>query len=697
VTASRAQRIVRALQPHTASIAIALAAIAVAWAYAVTVLRNTRPFSLPIEDAYIYLTYAKQFGRAEPFTYYPGGGYSAGATSVLWPMLLAPFWTLGARGHALVWVSFAMCTVLFAATAVMCQLLVRELAGRLAGVLAGVMVVVIGPFVFTALSGMEVALASALLVSALYLLVRAERTGPPRKLLIACLAASSLSRPEALVIVVVVVGAGVVPRLRQRDWRSALWWASPLVAPLVWLTANRLFAGHWMPNTGVSKSHFYLPGFDGSYWWSTVGDNAKQAITRLFYSDASPLVWPRLVRYLWLIGALRILWWARRERRWGVGVLVIASPFLLVLAVIASSAQWEFHDYRYIAPAFPLLLVPVAVALSPVRLPERIAARAWLERAWGASAVIVVALFVRGAKPALVDQATFYAQNAADLNAQVVHLGHYIHRKLPDASILLHDAGAIAYYGDTRVYDMLGLVTNGQAEIASHGPGSRFEFLESMPVDERPTHFAYYPEWMGQREFFGELVERTQLGRQIHPKRLVGGRDMQIIAADFDHVHTAERPLDAHPGWHLADRLDIADLASEHAHGWHGELGRRRRDTPSARWSFFHKQTTPVLLLDGGRTIVGRESFTLAVDPAKPVRLVLRTGGARSYDFQEPIAKPVTVRIFVSDREVAHVVVPVPTGLMLELPFALPAGSTSIRTEADGSYRAMHWFALQPD
>jgi len=64
-------------------------------------LAHTRPMGLPLDDSYIYLTYAKQFGRGQPFTYFPGGGYSAGSTSVLWPMLLAPFWTLGARGHAL--------------------------------------------------------------------------------------------------------------------------------------------------------------------------------------------------------------------------------------------------------------------------------------------------------------------------------------------------------------------------------------------------------------------------------------------------------------------------------------------------------------------------------------------------------------------------------------------------------------------
>src|ERR1041384_6991851 len=99
---------------------IALVAVAVAWAFAVTVLRHTRPMGLPLDDSYIYLTYAKQFGRGQPFTYFPGGGYSAGSTSILWPMLLAPFWTLGARGHALVWVSFSLCAALYAAVAAGC-------------------------------------------------------------------------------------------------------------------------------------------------------------------------------------------------------------------------------------------------------------------------------------------------------------------------------------------------------------------------------------------------------------------------------------------------------------------------------------------------------------------------------------------------------------------------------------------------
>ncbi|MBL9015125.1 MAG: hypothetical protein JNL83_13160, partial [Myxococcales bacterium] len=124
------------LRPYVPHLLAALGAIAIAWAFAATTLAHTRPMGLPLDDSYIYLTYAKQFGRLQPFSYYPGGGYSAGSTSVLWPMLLAPFWTLGARGHALVWVSFLLCTLLYAATAAGVYQIAARIAGKAAALVA---------------------------------------------------------------------------------------------------------------------------------------------------------------------------------------------------------------------------------------------------------------------------------------------------------------------------------------------------------------------------------------------------------------------------------------------------------------------------------------------------------------------------------------------------------------------------------
>lgn len=680
------------IRRYGAQAAIVLVALFLVWAFAATVFAVTHPMGLPLDDSYIYLTYAKQFGRAQPFTYFPGGGYSAGSTSVLWPMMLAPFWTLGARGHALVWVSYLMCSALYVVVALGVWRFTRALAGNVAALVAAGITLAIAPFAWCALSGMEVAFASALLLAMLLLLAQSSREGPPSVRLGLVMAAASLARPEAMLIVFAVCGVCAVQRWRTPQ--AAAWWLAPLAAPIAWLTANKLLAGHFMPNTGVAKSHFYLPGFDWTYWGTTVASQTGRMLKALFWDGSSPLVWPKLVALLVIAGAVRVVRWARREKRPLVGALVIGAPFAMMLAVIASSGQWDFQRFRYIAPAFPLLAILAGIGATP---PERY----WVPATAGIA--LVGALFAWLAwRPMRTDMLVF-AQGAMDTNTQVVRIGHYVHERLPDASVMFHDAGAIAYYGDGRVYDMLGLVTNDQADVANNGPGSRFELLESLPPAQRPTHFAYYPSWMGQGDFFGEVLLHTFWKPAIAKERLVGGDDMQVIVASWDHAHTAERPLNDHTGWALVDRIDVADVASEHAHGWHGELGRRHFRDPTARWSFVERETTSGLLIDGGRTIRGgSERFTVHVDPKKPTRIAFRTGGKRDAPYQEAITKPVTLKLFAGKRQLGALTVTPPSGAFTELtfnlqPHALREAEVEVRTEASGPYRVFHWFVLQPE
>lgn len=685
------------VRPFAPALAIAACTTLVAWLFVYTTLRHTRPMGLPLDDSYIYLTYAKQFGRGEPFSYFPGGGYSAGSTSVLWPMILAPFWTLGARGHALVWVSYVLCAVLYALTCIGVWRIVRRIADGVAGVLAALALIAIAPFAWTSLSGMEVAFASALLVAMILLLVDQPSAGPPSKRLVAVLAAASLSRPEATLVVVGVVGVAVVQRLRQGDRRAALWWAAPLVAPLAWVIANRAIAGNFFPNTGVAKSYFYLPGFDWGFWIETVWKITGRMIAGLFWNATSPLVWPKLVAIAWLVGAVRVLGWARRERKWLAGALIVGAPWLLLEAVVASSGAWDFQNYRYVAPAFPLLFVAVGVALA--RFPMVAARRGW-RIGWIAATSLVVLLFVRAGVPGLRADAKLFAQGAMDTNTQVVRIGQFLEAKLPDAFVMFHDAGAIAYYGDGKVYDMLGLVTNHQAHVTNHGPGSRFEFLESLPEDRRPTHFAYYPSWLiGTTELFGPTLRATPLEPAIEKRRFAGDGNMEVLVANWDLMGTAELPLVERAGWRVVDRVDIADLASERAHGWRGDLGRRKHGDRTAKWSFVAREVGERgLLLDGGRTIRGRtERFAIETDRERPSRLVLRSGGPSMIYNHEPITQPVAIRVFADGAEVGALTVAPPSGRFVEVELALPAGARSIRTEANGLYRAFHWFVLQPE
>src|SRR5260221_10176726 len=59
--------------------------------------------AVPLDDAFIHFQYAKRLAGGHFFSYSPGDGYSSGATSLLWPMLLAPFYLAGLRDLSIIW------------------------------------------------------------------------------------------------------------------------------------------------------------------------------------------------------------------------------------------------------------------------------------------------------------------------------------------------------------------------------------------------------------------------------------------------------------------------------------------------------------------------------------------------------------------------------------------------------------------
>ena len=57
----------------------------------------------PLDDSYIYYQYAKQIARGQLFRYQDGDQVSTGSSSILYPILVAPFWLAGMRDKAIFW------------------------------------------------------------------------------------------------------------------------------------------------------------------------------------------------------------------------------------------------------------------------------------------------------------------------------------------------------------------------------------------------------------------------------------------------------------------------------------------------------------------------------------------------------------------------------------------------------------------
>src|SRR5215210_1935619 len=62
--------------------------------------------SAPLDDTFIHLQYARRLSEGGFFSYVAGQGFTTGATSVLWPLLLAPFHAIGFRDVSLLWIAW---------------------------------------------------------------------------------------------------------------------------------------------------------------------------------------------------------------------------------------------------------------------------------------------------------------------------------------------------------------------------------------------------------------------------------------------------------------------------------------------------------------------------------------------------------------------------------------------------------------
>src|SRR5579862_5791515 len=104
--------------PHArtwAPLVVAVGALG-AWTVA-TIVARVGHAGAALDDAYIHFQYARAIAEGHPLRFQAGEPASSGATSLLWPLVLAPFWALGARGNAILWPAWILSFAALAALA----------------------------------------------------------------------------------------------------------------------------------------------------------------------------------------------------------------------------------------------------------------------------------------------------------------------------------------------------------------------------------------------------------------------------------------------------------------------------------------------------------------------------------------------------------------------------------------------------
>jgi len=669
--------------------------------------------AFPLDDAFIHLQFARGLAEGRFYEYVAGEGYSSGATSLLWPLVLAPFHLIGVRGISLVWVAWALGALSHAGVAVETARLARPLVGRAGAAGAGAMSVAFAAFAWFGFSGMEtVAFAWILARTARVAAGWCEPAGrePPVRSLRGGLGLALLGgvaplvRPEGVIASVLAAAALAyrppVDAPRLASWRGRLLGLAPLAGVALGPALHWAMTGHPGSSTTAVKWLVGNPSYQGGALWAAIGGNVWLLVTDVLNGGPwTALFLPEGSSVPLLLGALAlpVAGFRRRRPMHAVAVAVVALGTLLPCTYL--SFLW--NRVRYVWPFAPAWFVMVACFAREL---GDLAVR------FRRDLTYVTPLFLgvcAGGLAARLPWAVYdLAQSAHAIDQQQVRLGRWAAEHLPaDALIGVNDTGAIAYFAGRRTFDVVGLTTEGEARYWVEGAGSRFEHYERLPPERRPTHFIVYPHWMACPPVLGEeLTEATVLDQTI-----LGGTTMIAYEARYDALGSGAAPVRLWPGERVLDAIDVADLESEEAHAY-ARGGGTDQDNRVLMSSPPHSDApggsaAPLEIADGGR-------FERKVD-----RFVARLPGAASAATSASASARLVLRVASDDGARLAITaagepvgeVEIPPGDWVERSIALPPGVLGSARDVDrdalhlevglrrgAAFHAYHYWVVGP-
>ena len=620
-----------ALAASRARSVLSVLAVAVAMAFVGFMLTATNGHFVPqVVDLYVVCQYARSFADGHPFQYNPGEPASTGATSLLHTVVLAAAHALGARGEGLVAFAVASGAAFYVATVLLARRIAALLAGGPEGLLAGALVALGGPIVWGFLYGSDMAL---FMLLCLWLLERVLATwnGGPFGGAVAAAVLCAVARPEGLPLAIVLGAAWTLgPRRRARGVARALAWLPAIAAGLV-LVLYRAVTGFWLGTSLADKSLFANYGMaEGLALVSDYGIDVLRGLLFGFYPSQTPVGLSRgwaPYYFMPLALPLAVLALVRCREPFRAPLRLWTAALVLVAGATAANTFMGVHFNRYLMWTFPTVHVLAAVGLGIlVRLIARgdAALQRSLFRATAGVAVLMGLL-------ATTRFAVTYGAMAGDVYRRDVGAADWIVRNLPRGVAMANLATSVEYLTGHRNLNLHGVTSpyffgNRTAEREA----GVWESLGRLPVAERPTHLlttvatqesfptmreiALAPPLFQTNSFLDEiLIYRIKYD-------LVGKNARMFLPGSFEAVS----------GLREVDRLNVCDSADEAAHGYRflSRLGNLSLNGTARVDRYASDSGEGELLADGGRAILGSETFRVRTRKDADLVVVMRTSSS---------------------------------------------------------------------
>jgi hypothetical protein len=583
--------------------------------------------SMPLDDSYIFFQYARRLAEGAPFSYQSGDGVTAGVTSLLTLFTHGIGYLIGFRGPAMSIFALLLGAAAFAWAGQSALRLGRRLCPRVAW-LPPALVLTSGPLGWGFMSGMDLPLFVALALA--FAADWPEPGERPTRRLFIWGALLGLARPDAVFFILPAILFGLSYPGRRAGW------AIPLAGVVFPFALQLALTGRPESASMDVKSVLKTPGLSMSDWFagglSYLNTTLRGVMAGASVQDASAIrandgsgIGFFLVPFalpLFLLGLLPGSLLELRARRPGVHALLLAWAVLLVLAV-SFTVPRTWHWHRYLIPVYPLVLLGAAVGAE--RLGRGVESF-WRELREGDGARLVGIALVLLSLPGAAYFIVAYGRNCADIRFQHIELAQSLGEGTPRTPRLLglHDAGALAYFGDYRTLDLEGLTSARFRGPARLGAAGVWEELERMPAGDRPDMLAFYPGWFDPAFLQPHRLIHAQ---RVFRQSIAAGNPLNVYLADWSLAGSGDLPrapsvVAELAGARLVAAVDVADLSSEKAAGY------RFHALDGAYQNLLQRLDSGdgAAVMDGGRVVSGGESFSLrGVAPGRPVVLVMRS------------------------------------------------------------------------
>ncbi len=437
-------------------------------------------FCFPLDDPWIHLTFAKNFIEYGSFSYFRNEVVTSGSTSPIYTLILSLFYLISKNEYVISYVlgiGMWLLAVYFGSK----LFSIHFSDGKIVGILTLILLALQPKLNLISVSGMETTMFLFLIIATLYFYKTSNKI-----MLGIFLGLTIWCRPDGFVLWIAIIIDYVLKNnyflrektsngLTKKDFLIAFGLALSFV--VIYFLFNYTLSGSILPNTFKAKLEYYQNNLRENFLKHEVID---------YFTSAEMIV-------LWIPFLLAVIKILLNFFKKHFDEFIIYFLFIIgFIGIYYIQLPFAHRFGRYLMPVIPFYIL---IAVYSINFLSDFLVRKTKSAAL--SNVLTIIFFGAGILLSFTNlkanenEYTLLCKYHYDRH---VAAGKWINKNTPvDAVIAVHDIGAIGFYGDRKIIDMVGLVT---PELINHLNDKNYaSYINEYLTKNKVSYIATLKNW----------------------------------------------------------------------------------------------------------------------------------------------------------------------------------------------------------